>query len=416
MRNDPAVKIQYASKFARIANYWKKWIGESQGIKATDGIGRKQKLETEFKNKVATKPAWLAQYGQILNDFEKQYKEIESYALMKDYYDEVVGRNIEIMRTTVYMRRLLARYENNGEASYNEYKDRLINLYFDGFFKDYRPAIDQKVFATLMELYDKNAKMEINKPITAYLFALGTKDYDILAKHIFDKTNLTSKEKLYALLEKKPKDAIKAINEDPLFVFSKELADAYQQKITANYSDIQKAIDKNQRLYMKALMEVFPEKRFYPDANSTLRITYGKVDGYTPRDAVTYTPVTYLDGIIEKHVEGDYEFHVPEKLRSLYEQKDYGPYTDTNGKVPVCFIGTNHTTGGNSGSPAIDAQGNLIGLNFDRAWEGTMSDYNYDASICRNIMVDVRYILFVIDKYANAGHIVEEMTLVHPKK
>ena len=165
---------------------------------------------------------------------------------------------------------------------------------------------------------------------------------------------------------------------------------------------------------MAALMEVFPEKRFYPDANSTMRITYGQVAGYTPRDAVTYTPVTYLDGVMEKYAPGDYEFDVPEKLIALYDKKDYGQYAE-NDKMPVCFIGSNHSTGGNSGSPAIDANGNLIGLNFDRVWEGTMSDYNYDASICRNIMVDIRFVLFIIDKYAGASHLIEEMKLVHPK-
>lgn len=163
-------------------------------------------------------------------------------------------------------------------------------------------------------------------------------------------------------------------------------------------------------------METFPNKRFYPDANSTMRVTYGKVNGYSPKDAVTYNPVTYLDGVIEKYVPDDYEFDVDSKLLELYENKDYGQYTDTNGKVPVCFIGTNHTTGGNSGSPAIDAHGNLIGLNFDRAWEGTMSDINYDASICRNIMVDARYILFIIDKFAGASHLIDEMKLVRPKR
>ena len=147
-----------------------------------------------------------------------------------------------------------------------------------------------------------------------------------------------------------------------------------------------------------------------------MRVTYGKVNGYQPKDAVTYNPVTYLDGVIEKYIPGDYEFDLQPRMLELYKAKDYGPYADKTGKLPVCFIGSNHTTGGNSGSPAIDAHGNLIGLNFDRVWEGTMSDINYDASICRNIMVDARYILWVIDKYAGAGHLVKEMKLVNPKK
>ena len=167
---------------------------------------------------------------------------------------------------------------------------------------------------------------------------------------------------------------------------------------------------------MKALMEVMPNQRYYPDANSTLRVTYGQVRGYKPRDAVYYNHISYLEGVIEKYIPGDYEFEVPQKLQELYKAKDYGQYADANGKLPICFLGTNHTTGGNSGSPAIDAHGNLIGLNFDRVWEGTMSDYNYDADICRNIMVDLRYVLFIVDKYAGAKHLINEMKLVHPKQ
>ena len=166
---------------------------------------------------------------------------------------------------------------------------------------------------------------------------------------------------------------------------------------------------------MQAQMDVFKEKTFYPDANSTLRLTYGKVQGYTGRDAVKYGYMTELGGIMEKYKPGDYEFDVPTKLQQLYKNKDYGQY-GKNGIMPVCFIATNHTTGGNSGSPALDAYGNLIGLNFDRAWEGTMSDINYDASICRNIMVDIRYVLFIVDKFAGAERLVKEMNLVHPKK
>jgi hypothetical protein len=165
---------------------------------------------------------------------------------------------------------------------------------------------------------------------------------------------------------------------------------------------------------MKAQLELNKNSRIFPDANSTLRVTYGKVKGYEPKDATQYKHVTYLDGLMEKYIPGDYEFNVPSKLITLYKTKDYGVYGE-NGKMPVCFIGTNHTTGGNSGSPAIDAKGNLIGLNFDRVWEGTMSDIYYDPSICRNVMVDARYILFIIDKYAGAKNLINELKLTHPK-
>ena len=170
-----------------------------------------------------------------------------------------------------------------------------------------------------------------------------------------------------------------------------------------------------QKTYMKALMEVFPDYRFFPDANSTLRASYGSVKGFEPRDGVYYTSQTYLGGVMEKYKPGDYEFDVHPKLMELYKNKDYGRYGE-KGKMPVNFLGTNHITGGNSGSPVIDAYGNLTGLAFDSVWEGTMSDMHYDAELCRSVMVDVRYVLFIIDKFAGASHLIDEMTIVHPKK
>ena len=196
---------------------------------------------------------------------------------------------------------------------------------------------------------------------------------------------------------------------------SVDILETYQVQVQRKENEIQDRINKLQRFYMQAQLDVFKEKRFFPDANRTMRVTYGKVKGYDVRDGVKYDFYTYLDGVMEKYIPGDYEFDVPEKLRTLYQNKDYGPYA-SDGKMPVCFIATNHTTGGNSGSPALDANGNLIGLNFDRAWEGVMSDINYDPSICRNIMVDIRYVLFIIDKYAGAGHLVKEMKLVTQKQ
>ena len=210
--------------------------------------------------------------------------------------------------------------------------------------------------------------------------------------------------------------ALANLRKDPAYQLVKELADSYNTQIAPKYDQINQTITALQRTYMKAQLELTTDGRLFPDANSTLRVTYGKVKGYEPKDATLYTPVTYLEGVMEKYIPGDYEFDVPAKLVELHKNKDYGNYSDATGKMPVCFIGTNHTTGGNSGSPAVDANGNLIGLNFDRVWEGTMSDIYYDPSICRNIMVDIRYVLFIMDKYAGAKNLINELQLVHPKK
>lgn len=290
-----------------------------------------------------------------------------------------------------------------------------IRAFVEDFYKDYEPAVDQGVFATLMDYYFTEISDEHQAPFAVERYVEAGKDAEKLASTIYLKSKLARPGVLELAMEEGPEALIKLIKNDVAYALARAISDYNDNNIAGKYRDIKAEIDDLQQQYMRAQIEVFTERRFYPDANGTLRVTYGKVDGYQPRDAVRYEPVTYLDGVMEKYVPGDYEFDVPQRLRKLYQKKDYGDYGE-EGKMPVCFIGTNHTTGGNSGSPAIDAYGNLIGLNFDRAWEGTMSDLNYDASICRNIMVDARYILFVIDKFAGAGHLVEEMTLVHPKK
>jgi hypothetical protein len=240
-------------------------------------------------------------------------------------------------------------------------------------------------------------------------------DYQALADKIYNGSFLDNNDVVLKKLDRDVNGLMEDFKKDPAAQLYLAIMNAYSKNVVARLNPLQARINQLQRNYMKAQMDVFTDKKFYPDANRTMRVTYGKVNGYEARDAVKFDYYTYLDGVMEKYVPGDYEFDVPQKLRDLYKNKDFGQY-GKNGKMPVCFIGTNHTTGGNSGSPALDAYGNLIGLNFDRVWEGTMSDLNYDPSICRNIMVDIRYVLFIVDKYAGASHLIKEMKLVHPKK
>jgi hypothetical protein len=236
-----------------------------------------------------------------------------------------------------------------------------------------------------------------------------------LAAHLYQKTDLTNGTALRKMLGQSANDVLEHLEKDEAMIFANSMLNGYNETVTNRLNELQAQVNNLQREYMQAQLEVFKDKRFYPDANSTLRVTYGKAQGYKPRDAVEYEMHTHLEGMMAKYIPGDYEFDLPPKLIELYQNKDYGPY-GVNGTMPVNFIGSNHTTGGNSGSPALDAYGNLVGLNFDRVWEGTMSDYYYDASISRNIMVDARFILFIIDKLGGAGHLIDEMKLVHPKK
>ena len=407
MRKDNAIKIQYASKYASIANYWKKWIGETQGLKKSNAVAVKRDAEKAFQQKIL-KAGKEKEYGTLLADFEKSYNEIAPYAVARDNFMEIVLRNTELLSTGYKLYQLEQVYNVRGEQAFNDRKNNLITGLTD-FYKNFNAAVDEKVFEQLIEFY---ATKSSKKFLPQSLINVNTKN---LAEEIYSKSKLKDYDSLKQLLSGDAKTVIANLNADAGYKLVKELGDIYTTKIAPKYDEINLNITALQRTYMKAQLELNTDSRIFPDANSTLRVTYGKVKGYEPKDATIYTSVTYLDGVIEKYVPGDYEFDVPAKLIDLYNAKDYGPYGE-NGKMPVCFIGTNHTTGGNSGSPAIDAYGNLVGLNFDRVWEGTMSDIYYDPSICRNIMVDIRYVLFIMDKYAGANNLISELKLVHPKK
>ncbi|MEY4903544.1 MAG: hypothetical protein RLZZ292_1359 [Bacteroidota bacterium] len=415
MRADAQTKIQYASKYARIANYWKKWMGESQGLKISNGVARKQGLEVDFQKRVEGNPEWQTKYGTILPEMTKLYSTIEPYTFARENFNETF-RNTDILALISNLNSLVSSYQKNGDKGVEDRKPAVKDFMTD-FFKDFNPATDKKVFAALMQMYVTSSKPELISAEMTKQLGKAKKNYAQLSERLFNKSSITDVKKLTTLLEKSPKDLVEALQKDATFAFGKSMIDQYLAVADPQLTTLQPQINRLQRKFMQAQIDVFgKEKRFYPDANSTLRVTYGNVKGYAPKDGVFYTQYTYLDGVMEKYIPGDYEFDVPKKLRDLYAQKDFGPYAAENGKMPVCFIGSNHTTGGNSGSPALDASGNLIGLNFDRVWEGTMSDINYDPSICRNIMVDARYVLFVIDKYAGAKNLIGELKLVHPKK
>ncbi len=386
MKANNEIKIQYAAKQAGIANYWKKWIGENQGLQAAKAVEKKQSFEKEFTEALREQKK-EALYGHILPDLEKLYTEIAPIKVKRSNFAEIFIRNNELMRTMFY----LFQFENaigKDEKTFNKAKNRVLNN-VKNLQKKFNTEIDKRVFKAILPFYTDNVD-----------------------QNIYANTAFTDSIKAEQLLTGSPEAIQKKIKADAAYQFTRPYFTEFYFMIDPKFQEINNKINRLEQQYMKAIMEVLPNQRYFPDANGTLRVTYGQVKGYSPRDAVYYEPVTHLEGVMEKYIPGDYEFDVPEKLRLLYQTKDYGKYADANGQMPICFIGTNHTTGGNSGSPAIDANGNLIGLNFDRVWEGTMSDYYYHPAICRNIMVDIRYVLFIIDKYAGAKHLIEEMKLV----
>lgn len=413
MRKDEQIKIQYAAKYASISNSWKKWQGEVLGLTSTNAVGKKKTYETEFQKRVNTSPAPKEKYGNLLADLEAAYTELKPFGYARDYYLEITSR-VELYSIAGWMSSLRMAHERDGQKGY-EQRMKQLKTQLSGLYDEYNAEVDQKLFETLLAMYIKDQDEKYQSPVLRKWLAENNNDMAKLAASVYSETILDEKEKLMALLEKPMTEVVDFIKNEKWVGLIIDMVNTYSNKVTKNLNEIQARINKLNRTYMQAQMEVMKEKKFYPDANSTLRVTFGNVKGYNPRDAVKYDFYTYLDGVMDKYKPGDYEFDVPEKLRELYKNKDFGQYGN-NGKMPVCFIAMNHTTGGNSGSPALDAYGNLIGLNFDRVWEGTMSDINYDLSICRNIMVDIRYVFFIVDKYAGAGHLLKEIKLVHPKK
>ena len=411
MRKDEGIKIKYAAKYASIQNAYKKWQGEVLGLRSKDAVGKKKQLEALFEKIVLAKPEMTAMYLNLLKKLEEAYAEIEPYALARDYYNEITQK-IELGNVATQLRSVVNAFEKDGEKGFINAKTGVL-VSLENLFGEYDVNVDKKVFEVLMKMYVQDQKAANISPYFTTL--VQNNNYEKAASAIYDQSKITSLESIKNLLNGNATDVVEAIKNDIAFKLVSDMAKTFSDNVAKNLAPLQATINSLQRLYMQAQMDVFSDKSFYPDANSTLRVTYGNVKGYTPKDGAKYDFYTYLDGIMEKYKPGDYEFDVPAKIIELYKKKDFGRY-GVNGKQPVCFIAANHTTGGNSGSPALDAYGNLIGLNFDRVWEGTMSDINYDPTICRNIMVDIRYVLFIVDKFAGATNIIKELKLVSKTK
>ncbi len=401
MSKNDTIKLKYTAKFARIANYWKKWIGESQGIKKTKAINKKKEFEKYFLSQVKNKNL-SPEYLSLFDRFDKLYKQNKDVELARNYFIEIVYLNNDLLKRAFALYNLKNTYETKGKEAFKE-KEKLYAQKVSGSFDNYDARLDKELFKALLKLYV--AKM----PAKYQNEDLKNLDIDKIAEVIYEKSILNDSKELSKLYKKNPKKFIKIINEDPGYQLAEKLIKDYYQKIAPDYQNSRLRINKLQKIYMKAIIEAV-DRPLNPDANGTLRISYGIVAGYEPRDAIYYYPISHVKGIIEKYIPGDYEFDVPAKLIELYEKKDYKPYSNT-GMMPVDFLGTAHTTGGNSGSPAVNKEGELIGINFDRVWEGTMSDLYYDQKISRNIMVDINYVLFIIDKLGNNKRLIEEMQI-----
>ncbi len=417
MRADKQVKIDYASKQARIANAWKKWRGESEGVEATNGIPLRNGLEHDFMKRLKTPQLQVAEFSPeqrmryltLLPALDSLYAAQEAFAKTRAYVGEI-NYNVDLFRIANIVARRIKIYEANGSAAFAEAASALADE-LESFYARYNPAIDEAVAKQQLReyLYKVDPAHRSGYLADQANFATSLSDYVAL---VYQQSYLTHGELVLKMLRERPSEFAEYIKGDVGYQLVRQINAFNEQHILEPYNQIEEAVAPLQRDYMRALMQVYPDRTFYPDANSTMRVSYGKFEGFTGLDGTDYDYMTYLDGVVAKYQPGDYEFDVPKRLLQLEEAKDYGRYATAEGKLPVCVLGSNHTTGGNSGSPALDADGRLVGLNFDRTWQSTMSDINYDPSICRNIMVDIRYVLFLIDKLGQAPHLVEEMTVV----
>ncbi len=407
MEKDKAVRIQYASKYAGTSNGWKKWIGENQGLERFETIKNKKELEAEYKE-------WAKnhkKYQGIVDKYEVLYDSLTP--LREGFYYAIESiQAIELIDFAGEFTRLL------DDAQKDDNEDEMLKSIsrlekrIEAHFKDYYMPIDKEIAAKLLKEYYKGVPEEYRAPVIDSVYAKYNGNFEQYTEYLFEESSFTSNKKANELIgEFKPEDHVKITN-DPAFKLYTEVVNYYRSNILHRYGEISDKLDVLDRKYIAGLRKMQKDRNFYPDANSTFRIAFGKINGYEPRDGVQYHYQTTLEGIMEKDNPEVYDYRVPEKLKELYENKDYGNYTNASGDIPVCFIGTNHTTGGNSGSPVLDAEGRLIGINFDRAWEGVMSDITYKPEICRNIMLDIRYVLFIVDKYAEADNLIKEMTIV----
>ncbi len=411
MNSDALIRIQYSAKAASIANGWKKWIGEIRGLKRLDAINIKKEYEKRFTEWVNKDSNRQKKYGTILKEYETIYSKMSKYNKAMINIQEA-GLGSDAILLAIHMRML----ENLNGADDKKVETIKENAKKTGenMFKDYNEATDKKIFTEMMKIYHQNVPEEFYPEYFKNFNKItkkSTDKYASFADYCFDKSVFTNSQKFEKFTDKLSQKSYKTVMKDPIYLLMTGFLDIYVNKLNTEYSNLENQIDSLNRIYMKAQMEFEADRLFYPDANFTLRVTYGNIKKYFPKDGVKYNYFTTLDGIIEKDNPEIYDYDVPDKLKELYNNKDYGQYADADGTIHVGFIATNHTTGGNSGSPVINAYGELIGVNFDRNWEGTMSDIMYDPEMCRNITLDIRYALFIIDKYANAKHLINEMDI-----
>lgn len=398
------VFIKYTSKYAGIANGWKKWQGELRGLSANDVTGKKQHYENGFQQ-WADRDA-SSSYASILPRIDLATDAVNDKLRADEYTKETV-LGIELVQQGATLEKMLQCFRTN--MSDEQLQDTLKKLCNNGFYKNYDASTDRQVFIKLMPLYIHNAG-EMPGYYTSKYRAYN-QNIERWANSVYNTSLAADHDKLEAFASAAHKsDSVKLIT-DPARRLYTTITDFRNKRLLPAINKYFSKMATLNRLYMKGQVAKDPNCACYPDANLTLRLAYGQVKGIDPEGPAGYSYQTNLDEVMKKDNPSVAEFTVPERLKELYKKKDYGRWA-VNGSVPLAFVADNHTSGGNSGSPVLNAKGQLIGTNFDRVWEGTMSDYYFDPTVCRNISLDVRYTLFVVEKFGGAGWLLKEMKLV----
>lgn len=405
MRSSDQIRIQYAAKQASIANAYKKWIGQIDGLERLGAVAVKEASEAEYTQKAQSKPEWQSAYGNIVAEMKKTATEGAvfdfAYAMTTEYLS-VGPEFFKLVRGADDLIKNYEKYSKSGELTEKIAKSK---ANAERFFKDYNAGIDQGIFDLLHAEFIRQMDPAMVSDV------VKKQNTAAWSKAIFTKSIFTNKDKLIAFYDGFKEKSIATAKKDPAYVLFSEVSGMYQSKVLPGVRQFYTQMDALLKVYVEGKQKMYPEGKHWPDANGTLRITYGKLEGSEPRDGMAYTEHTTTEGILEKHRTGNPDFELLPGMVDLYKKKDFGPYAQ-DGELWVCFSGSNHTTGGNSGSPVLNAKGYLMGLNFDRSWESTMSDYMFDPTRCRNIVVDIRYVMWVMDKYAGAKHLVDEMVLM----
>lgn len=406
MDADQAIYIKYASKYAGTANYWKFFRGQARDLKRLHIADRKRELEEQFATWIQEDQLRFGVYRSTLLNISKAYGSINKYELAVRYNQEAINRGCEIISFSRQMNNLAEIMENKFDTvDQKPLVDKLL-LSSVKYFKDYNAPTDQKLLAAMLELYFNDVPPSQQPPYIKELNSRYKGNFAAYSEFVFEKSIFASQQKYESFLAH---PSYKKLRNDPVWILQKAFA-ANAAVIDSILKPSQDMLSVARRQFVKGIREMQPDKKFAPDANSTMRFTYGKVLNYSPADGVEYDYVTTLKGIMDKSRLDNRDYIIPAKLEELYNSGDFGPY-DEDGKMIVAFLTNNDITGGNSGSPVMNANGELLGLAFDGNWEAMSGNYAFEPELQRTICVDIRYVLFIIDKYAGAKNLIDELEI-----